>query len=219
VEKLPLFPLNTVLFPGMPLSLHIFEERYKLMIGQCIAQRRPFGVVLLRSGAAEARPGQAIEPYRVGCSATITQVQPMGMGKMNIVALGEDRFTIHALEHDQPYLVGLVDRQPHAPEADYDREAMSHALRRWVERYLGLIARFETLPLDQVTLPTDPLRLAFLGMSILKAPMDDKQAVLQARTELEAIELASALMRREIALLDVMARPVPGDSDSVFSVN
>ena len=143
----------------------------------------------------------------------------MGMGRMNIVALGEDRFTIHALEHDQPYLVGLVDRQPHVPEAAYDRAAMSSALRRWVETYLGLIARFESLPLDQVTLPSDPLRLAYLGMSIVKSPMDDKQAVLQARTELEAVRLASALIRREIALLNIMARPVPGDTDGVFSAN
>ena len=219
MEKLPLFPLNTVLFPGIPLSLHIFEERYKLMIGQCIAQRRPFGVVLLRNGSAEAQPGQLIEPYMVGCSATITQVQPVGMGRMNIVALGEERFTIHSLDHDLPYLVGLVDRRPHTPDTDYDRDTMSRALRLWVERYLSLIARFESLPLDQVTLPTDPLRLAFLGMSILKAPMDDKQAVLQTQTETEAIELASTLMRREIALLEVMARPVPGDADGVFSLN
>ncbi|HSG18664.1 MAG TPA: LON peptidase substrate-binding domain-containing protein, partial [Anaerolineae bacterium] len=49
--ELPIFPLNTVLFPGMPLSLHIFEDRYKLMIGKCLQERRAFGVVLIRQGA------------------------------------------------------------------------------------------------------------------------------------------------------------------------
>jgi Lon protease-like protein len=218
VEQLPLFPLNTVLFPGMPLSLHIFEERYKLMIGLCIARRKSFGVVLLKSGSAEERPGQAIEPFSVGCSATITQVQPAAMGRMNIVAVGEERFRIEALEYDQPYLVGKVDRQPYTEDA-YDRATAALALTRWVERYLHLIARVESLQLDQVTLPTEPLKLAFLGMSLLKAPMEDKQDVLQAATEHEAVRLASALLRREIALLDVMVRPVPGDSDGVFSVN
>ena len=50
-QKLPLFPLNTVLFPGAPIQLHIFEERYRLMIGRCLEQSSPFGVVLIRSGS------------------------------------------------------------------------------------------------------------------------------------------------------------------------
>jgi Lon protease-like protein len=219
VEKLPLFPLNTVLFPGMPISLHIFEERYKLMMGQCIAQRRPFGVVLLKAGAAEEHPGQAIEPFDVGCSATITQIQPAAMGRMNIVAVGEERFRIRAFEHDQPYLVGLIDRQPYLTETPYDRAGASQALRQWVERYLGLVARFESLQINQVALPDDPLRLAFLGMSLLKSPMEDKQVVLQAESEAEVIRAASVLMRREITLLEVQTRPAPGETDGAFSVN
>src|SRR5689334_2525159 len=50
-QKLPIFPLNTVLFPGAPIQLHIFEERYRLMIGRCLEQSSPFGVALLRSGS------------------------------------------------------------------------------------------------------------------------------------------------------------------------
>ena len=63
--ELPLFPLNTVLFPGMPLGLHIFEDRYKLMIGQCVQERRPFGVVLIRSGQEALGPSGGTTPRRL----------------------------------------------------------------------------------------------------------------------------------------------------------
>src|SRR5690349_19805632 len=69
-QKLPLFPLNTVLFPGVPLPLHIFEERYRLMIGRCIEQHAPFGVVLIRElDRADTNPDVTF--YTVGTTAQI----------------------------------------------------------------------------------------------------------------------------------------------------
>lgn len=219
MESLPLFPLNTVLFPGMPLSLHIFEERYKLMIGQCITKRQPFGVVLLKTGAAEDRPGQVVEPYTTGCSAFITQVQPVALGRMNIAAVGQDRFRIRALAHDQPFLTGQIERQSFTPEGGFDAASATRLLKRWIERYIELVGRFEQSQVDLSDLPEEPLRLAFLGVTILNTPMDDKQVVLQAESEFDAIRQAARLLRREITLLDVLARPFPGESDSVFSAN
>ena len=73
--ELPLFPLNVVLFPGMPLPLHIFEDRYKEMIADCIRENRPFGVVLIEEGSAEHGP--AARPVAIGCTAEIAQVQEM----------------------------------------------------------------------------------------------------------------------------------------------
>ena len=73
--ELPLFPLNTVLFPGMPLPLHVFEERYKEMVQVCLDEQRPFGVVLIRSGVAEGGP--LADPYDVGCVAEIIEVQKL----------------------------------------------------------------------------------------------------------------------------------------------
>src|SRR5512147_2655499 len=90
--ELPLFPLNTVLFPGMPISLHIFEPRYKLMIEQCIQIAQPFGVVLIREGVEALGP--SAEPHQIGCSAQITQVERLEDGRMNIVAVGVERFQI-----------------------------------------------------------------------------------------------------------------------------
>ena len=89
---LPLFPLNTVLFPGMPLSLHIFEDRYKRMIGECIDSGNPFGVVLIKRG--QEANGPLAEPHEIGCTARIIEVEPLSEGRMNIVVLGQKRFRI-----------------------------------------------------------------------------------------------------------------------------
>jgi len=64
MSKLPLFPLNTVLFPGMVLPLHVFEDRYKQMIGACLEDDSGFGVVLIRSGEEAARPVSRFEEDR-----------------------------------------------------------------------------------------------------------------------------------------------------------
>ena len=94
--ELPIFPLNTVLFPGMPLSLHIFEDRYKLMIGKCLQERRAFGVVLIRQGAEALGP--LAEPNKIGCTAFISQVERLHQGRMNIGVIGQRRFRIISLD-------------------------------------------------------------------------------------------------------------------------
>jgi Lon protease-like protein len=112
MNMLPFFPLNTVLFPHVPISLHIFEERYKRMIARCLADRQPFGVVLLQQGTAEHQPGQEVIPYTVGCTAQITQAEVVSDGRMNIVAIGQERFHILSFDHSEPYLTGAVELIP-----------------------------------------------------------------------------------------------------------
>ena len=115
MDRLPLFPLRTVLFPGMALPLHIFEERYRLMIGRCMEERSPFGVVLIRSGE---EVGAAAEPHDIGTTARIASVQRLEDGRMNLVALGEQRFRILQLDNSGPYLAGDVEYL-HSEESAY----------------------------------------------------------------------------------------------------
>ncbi len=219
MDKLPLFPLNTVLFPGVPINLHIFEERYKVMIGQCVARREPFGIVFLRRGAAEQHRGEASEPYMVGCTAQITRMQPLPGGRMNIVAEGEHRFRIQRLERDRPYLTGLVEWMPYAPASPTDRERFLPIVRAQIQRYVGLAARIDQLKVELATLPDDPLRLALLGVSLLKISEVYKQQLLEASGEIDVLSGAHRLLRREIALLDVLAHPYDGASLGKYSVN
>lgn len=115
MRDLPLFPLQTVLFPGAELPLTIFEERYKLMLRRCLDGDREFGVVLIRSGA---EVGEYAEPHSVGTVARITDVQPVDGGRFAITAEGVQRFRIRGTMRDEPYLTGMVE-----PLEDYDDDA------------------------------------------------------------------------------------------------
>ena len=97
--KIPLFPLGLVLFPGMPLSLHIFEERYKLMVNECLDQKKEFGIVFFN--------GHQIQD--IGCSAVIMRVlKEYSDGKLDIICVGKKRFFIKKLLESKAYLESEV---------------------------------------------------------------------------------------------------------------
>src|SRR5438876_1206811 len=105
--EIPLFPLpNLVLFPHIVVPLHIFEERYKLMINDCIDRSEVFGLVLLRSGA-EQESEETI--HRVGVTARIVEVERLDEGRLNILCQGENRFRIHRFLQQTPFWKGAVD--------------------------------------------------------------------------------------------------------------
>ena len=96
---IPLFPLELVLMPSMPLPLHIFEERYKLMIGECLEQIREFGVVYQKAG----------DMKKNGCTANIVRVlKRFDDGRLDIMTQGVNRFVIESINEDKPYLQAEV---------------------------------------------------------------------------------------------------------------
>jgi len=216
--ELPLFPLNTVLFPGMPLGLHIFEDRYKLMIDKCIQERRPFGVVLIKSGTEALGP--VAEPHPVGCIAYVTQVQRLEQGRLNIGAMGHERFQILELDDSLPYLVGQVEKYP---LDEGEPEAINRAARRlrpWVIRYLEAIPQGgdeeEELDLEQVS--DEPIPLAYLAATLLQIPPDEKQPLLATKDASTLLGELRALYRREVALVKSMLEQAVEDQGS-FSLN
>jgi Lon protease-like protein len=218
--ELPLFPLNTVLFPGMPISLHIFEPRYKLMVEECIQTAQPFGVVLIREGVEAFGP--AAEPYQIGCSAQITQVERLDDGRMNIVAVGVERFQIHSLSHAKPYLVGTVESLP----LDHDdTSAVARAgeqLRPWVERYLTTLseATDEEASFEPQQLPDDPLVLGYLAATVVQIPLDQKQTLLATNRAADLLTTIRTIYRHELPLLDAMIRfEANNDKALIFSRN
>ncbi len=104
--ELPLFPLNNiVLFPGMQLPLHIFEERYKTMINHCIEQNTPFGILLIKEGQEVGDPA---EPFKIGTTTRVTNSQTLQEGRLNISTTGERRFELIQILDKVPYMTGLV---------------------------------------------------------------------------------------------------------------
>ena len=212
--ELPLFPLNTVLFPGMPLPLHIFEERYQEMIRLCLAEKRPFGVVLIREGEAEHDP-QA-EPYAIGCTADIIQVQKLEDDRLFIMTVGQDRFRIHSLDRARPYLVGQVELLPLANEPADQLQAASARLHPLVLEYLKVLAEVGRVEFDPEQIPTDPDELGFLAASFIQLPTDEKQELLEAETATELFQNLQYLYREEVAIMRTMPRV---DDVGLFSMN
>jgi len=206
------------------MELHIFEERYKLMIGLCIEKRIPFGIVLLEQGRAELDPtGDTPEskPFLVGCTAHITQVKPLPEGRMNITVVGRERFQIMSLQQNQPYLVGMVEMYPLEEGDTHHLRQGSHALRIWIERYLRVLEQAGQIQFDPSQLPADALPLAYLGSVLLQGiSLFQKQKLLAATTLSEMIEELRIIYRREVVLLETLLSPPPdGEIQHPFSPN
>jgi len=217
---LPLFPLNAVLFPSTPISLHIFEPRYKLMVERCLQDGQPFGVVLIRQGVEAFGP--LAEPYPVGCTAQITQVENLGDGDMDIVAIGIERFQIAKLAHDKPYLVGRVRWFPLRREDPLSLTQAGQRLRPWVERYLSiLIQASENAEFDLSRLPDDPVALAYLAAAVVQIPLDQKQELLATDRAITFLTRIGAIYRREVVLLRaILERDADEDlAQHLFSLN
>jgi Lon protease-like protein len=204
--ELPLFPLNTVLFPGMALPLHIFEPRYRLMIRRCIKLNDPFGVVLIKQGSEVG--GGAI-PYEVGTSAHITGVERLPEGRMNIQTVGYKRFRIERFVQEKPFLVGMVADFPLEGADDPAVGELSDRLRPVLSTFFGKLAEASDVKLPD-DLPDDPVALAYLIAIALPLPLADRQALLTAPSLTDILRAEAALLRREMMLLDhMLGRPDP----------
>lgn len=218
LHEIPLFPLNTVLFPGMPLRLYIFETRYKLMIGECVRNKLPFGVVLIRSGQ---EVGGSATTYPVGTLANITEVRRLPNGEMDIMTRGDQRFVIEHTHTEKPYLSGIVQdfplENPHIPSVD----AAARRLSPLFKSYLNFFTRLGQVEQHIEYLPDDPLILACLTAFTLNVPAKDKQQLLDIPDLLTLLQEERHMLLREAAILKhlVMMGKRWKDDPTLFSPN
>jgi uncharacterized protein len=218
MTELPLFPLNTVLFPAMPLKLHIFEERYKTMINECIDNNSPFGVLLIDTGTDSGGP--LAKPHLIGCTAHITQVQRLPFGRMNIMAVGRERFRVNALHQTKPYLSGDVDYIPLKQDEPLLCGLEARKLTVLLRKYLLTLENAGHLKLDDNELPDDPAGLAYLSAVILQTELETRQKLLSSSSVLALLQELNALYHREVALLQIMlSTPEISNGETPFSLN
>lgn len=217
--ELPLFPLNSVLFPGMPIRLHIFEERYKEMINECIDNQSPFGVVLLQAGKAEGN--SLARPYMVGTTAHITQVQRLPDNRMNLLAIGRDRFKVNDLDFGKrAFLVGDVDLMPLLGSDKIDSKS-TDKLQPLIEKYLKILSKAGEVSFDINQLPDDALSIIFLAAVLLQAEDSVKQSLLEAEDIHHLLVDLLHLYQKEVALINTLLSPPDAElaNDSPFSLN
>jgi Lon protease-like protein len=196
--ELPLFPLNTVLFPGATLPLLIFEERYKLMIGRCLERNEVFGVVLIRSGQEVGGPA---EPFEVGTTARITRSFTQDDGRIQILTVGERRFRILRTYHHEPYLTGEVE---FLADEDTDAPGLEETAAR-VRELFGEYSRL-TLALNnewtrQVGMPHRPAALANFVGGRLAVDMRTRQRLLEESSVPRRLALEERLLDNALVLL------------------
>jgi Lon protease-like protein len=212
--NLPLFPLNTVLFPGMVLPLHIFEDRYKLMINRCLEEELPFGVLLIREGN---EVGEHAVPHEVGTTTLIAGVTRLEGGQLNIVTIGHERFRLQSIRYDQPYLVG--DAEPWPLRGDTGRKAKEQVgpIRALFRQYLSLLVQAQGDRIEIEEIPDQPRQLALLIAISLQLPMVQKQQLLVQPTVARLLLAERAVMNREQLLLDYVIRTQQDQWEGGFS--
>lgn len=200
---LPIFPLNTVLFPGMPLKLHIFETRYKTMIRTCIEEQSPFGVVLLERGIQVGQ--RDVTPHSIGCTAMITQVENLSQGRMNIISIGQERFQIHSLDYESyPYLTADVSLYPLTDSSAYLTQPSLKVLSALVRNYLSILQDAGQIQLENPQIPRNPVVLAYLASAILPLETDQQQHMLSVPDIKTLLPQLLSAYRLELALVDRM---------------
>lgn len=211
--ELPLFPLNVVLFPGMPLPLHIFEDRYKAMVADCIRENRPFGVVHIQEGMAES--GTTDAPVAIGCTAEIAQVQPLEQGRMLILTVGRERFRVVEFNYEKPYLVGLVEPAPLVTEDEEWETVGAGTLEPFIIDYLNKLALIGSVEVEPDQIPSDAEGLIYMAATLIQLPIEEKQALLAIDRASDLTRALSKVYRRELSLM----RTIPTDDIGIFSLN
>jgi Lon protease-like protein len=186
--RIPLFPLDLVLFPGMPLPLHIFEPRYKQMIGMCLAEKLEFGMILASEKGITT----------VGCTAEIIEkLKEYPDGRMDILTEGRTIFSLVELLSEKPYHEGLVEYlQEDATPPDATQEA--NLIQLFDQCHAAMFGR--SWPGLQ---RASGIPLAYQMAARLPLPLEEKQALLEMRIKSDRREF---LLRRMAELLPQLAR-------------
>lgn len=195
LEELPLFPLSTVLFPYATVQLHVFEDRYRQLVRDCLEFDTSFGIVLIRAGS---EVGGDPDPYMVGTTVRINRIHTYDDGRMDIQVQGERRFRIRKIDDTKPYLVGFVEpvvelEMEDSPRADALVMKAREDFELWIQR---LISRNEFNV--QVKFPDDRVALSFAIANLLPIENLEKQRLLETTDTLERIQGLIPILEEQI---------------------
>lgn len=206
VPTVPLFPLRTVLVPGLVLPLHIFEPRYRLMVStlaEAPEDERGFGIVAMRPGCTEADGRAGI--YEMGTMARITRVDALPDGRYDIVTVGARRFSIESLDDALPYTRAHV-RLHDEPIGEPGRtRALAADAVRLLEEYRDVIAGWGVIRMAHIdNLPDDPVVLSYLVASAIVTDLPERQALLGIDGAEQRLAAVCAVLRREIEVMSAL---------------
>lgn len=206
-DELPVFPLNTVLFPGMTMQLHVFEERYRALVRHLLTvadrSQRLFGVVAIREGYEVGSHGVA-SVHRVGCVAQLTSVSSADGDTFDIEIVGRERFHLRSVDASGPYLVGTVETasdagDPAARAGGSSPEALR--AKATFAAYRKRLSQVRGADVLAVELPDDPVFLSYTLAATCLLTVPQRQALLGTGSADERLAMLRHAMREEMRAL------------------
>jgi uncharacterized protein len=238
---LPLFPLGSVLYPGLVLPLHIFEERYRQLVADLLAgpEPRQFGVIAIRHGRETGINGVS-ELYTTGCTAVVQRVERHDDGQYDLVTVGAERFRLLGLrEADDEagpdlsgpgngsetgkqghYLSGDVQLLPEDVGDEAEASVVLPTVQRAFRSYLGLLADRGGAQITIPELPDEPVLMSYLVAAAVVADLPEKQQLLEEPDALRRLVAERRLLSREMQMLRALtATPAPDLRYAPYSSN
>lgn len=204
-RELPLFPLPLVLFPGVPLPLHIFEPRYQRMLADIRAQDSLFGLSYFD---ASESAGELPAVGHVGCVAEVTEIQPLPDNRSNILTVGLIRYRLEAyVDHGDPYLLGRVQ---FFEDEEEDKSFLEGRADEVSKLFLRIARAVRIINDERASLPdlppTEPERLSFLVAAAMELNTEVKLELLELRSTGERLKRLRDLLARAVSDYEERAR-------------
>jgi len=208
-EQLPIFPLNTVMFPGVSVPLHVFEDRYRALVHHLLTisdkPERLFGIVAIREGYEVGQPHLSVQSvHRVGCVVQMTSVEPYPDGRFDIEVVGRRRLRLDGLDTSGAYLVGDVESVEEP--SDTSPAALEEA-RRAQETFTRYRRQLSDLRGDEVLdgkLPQDPEYLSYSLAATCLLTLSERQALLESPTAVERLIMLRHALREEMRAMQAI---------------
>ena len=201
---LPMFPLGTVLFPGVVVPLRVFEDRYRALVHHLIREPDPahrlFGSVGIREGYEVGDHG-AQSLFRVGCRMQLTDVESHDDGTFDIIAVGRDRIRLDRLVTSGPFPSGEVEAIP-LSDSDVDPAVVERALALFTA-YRAAVMPYRGDP-HPSALPKDPTYLSWTLAAVAPLPMPDRQALLESDDTTGRLQMVSEMLRSELRAMNAI---------------
>jgi len=204
-ETLPLFPLGTVLFPGLVLPLHIFEERYRQLVRDLLdgPEPRDFGVIAIRKGRETGVDGVSAL-HEIGCTARLRRAVPHDDGRFELVTVGTQRFRLLGLDHSRPYLQGEIELLSEETGDEAAAAVAAQVVRRTFREYLDVLAAQGAARINVPELPDEPVLLSYLVAASMIVDLSDRQVLLAEPDAAGRLAAERALLARETRILRML---------------
>jgi Lon protease-like protein len=221
-EQLPIFPLNTVVFPGVSVPLHVFEDRYRALVHHLLTisdkSFRVFGIMAIREGFEVGRHGvQSL--HRVGCVVQMTSVEPYEDGRFDIEVVGRQRLRVDALDTSGEFLVGDVELLDEQRSPEEDAQEALRTLQTF-EEYRRRLSQMRGGPVLDGEMPTDPEYLSYSLAATCLLTLQERQSLLEADSSLERLVLLRHAMIEEMrAMRAIPSLPATDVARTAWSPN